>query len=108
MTNELKGQLCATRTRLSSPGALLSIVFCLVSGATAAKAQVIYNNIQTPLPGNVLSTGFEAVGVREMGDGLIFAGTQRTVNQVNLVISSFACQQGHWGNAFGTPNACVS
>jgi len=64
---------------LSLSAAALPIVL-LAFGASQALGQTIYNNSETPLPGNVLSWGFEANSVSEFGDRITFAPVERQVN----------------------------
>ena len=86
---------------------LLLVVF----GASQALGQVIYNNTQNPLPGNVDSYGYEASGTSEFGDRIMFApGTGRSLTTVVETMSSFGCQAGHWysGDCVTTPGATFS
>lgn len=80
-------------------------------GATPALGQVIYNNIPSPLPGNVPSVGFEATGTSEFGDRVQFAsGTGRALTTVIVTMSSWGCESGHWntGDCVTTPGATFS
>ena len=84
----------------------------LVVGASQALGQpTIYNNIPSPLPGNLISYGFEASGTSEFGDRVIFApATGRNLLTVTLTMSSFTCQAGHWfsGDCVTAPGATFS
>jgi len=100
----------SARTRRTfAAGLKVAMAFILVLGAAAtASAQIIYNSIPSPLPGNVASFGPEAYAFREFGDGLVFAGTQRTLATITVIMSDFACTNGHWFNQVGTNGACVT
>ena len=84
------------------------IVMASIAGATIAAAvlapgasagpgtTVIYDSTPNPLPPNVHSFGPEAYSFAEMGDEVSFAGTARTLSSVTLIMSSWACENGHW------------
>ena len=91
----------------------LSVLFVLTLAAlpTFGQNQVVYSTISSPLPGNVVSQGFECCAVQEFGDGLGLvnsAGGQ--LQQVTVVLSSWACESGSWnvGNCVSSPNARFS
>jgi len=88
---------------------ILTAVLSLFA-ASQAMAQVIYNNIPSPLPGNVDSWGYEAVGTSEFGDRILFGAGGRSLTTVTLTMSSWACQSGHWfsGDCTTTPGATFS
>src|SRR2546423_5233803 len=75
--------------------------FAVVASAAVSAAPVtpIYNNIPTPLPGNLPSWGFEATGTQEFGDRVGFTTTARRLVSVTQTMSSWACQLGHWYDA---------
>ena len=53
----------------------------MLSVSIVAGAQVIYDSLLNPMPGNVASLGFEATSADEFGDRLIFgAGGRRLVS----------------------------
>jgi hypothetical protein len=90
-------------TRLICATAAAALALVLVTGATAtAKTKkydprIIYTSIPQQLPGNVVSKGFECCGVIEFGDGVVFAqGAGGSIDQITVVMSSWACQQGNW------------
>jgi hypothetical protein len=64
--------------------------------ALSAHAQVGYTSIQKPLPGNVVSEGFECCAVQEFGDGVHLATIGGKIGQVSVVLSSWACKGGSW------------
>lgn len=60
------------------------------SSSFGAWASSIYNSIPAPLPPNVPSLGFEANASSELGDLIQFAGTNRLLAQVTVVMSNGA------------------
>ena len=91
-----------TRPRLGFTAGLTLIGTLL---AASAYGQVIFNNIPSPLPGNVASAGPEAYSYVELGDGLTFAPGPRTVYKIKVIMSDWACVSGHWT---GSPSICVT
>lgn len=75
-----------SRARLIALAVLL-LASCL---PCAVNASLVYNSIPGPLPPNVPSLGFEASAASEFGDLIQFAGTNRTLTQVTLVITAGA------------------
>ncbi|HEY6331651.1 MAG TPA: hypothetical protein VI756_20160 [Blastocatellia bacterium] len=61
----------------------------IISPASAATA-VAYNSIPAPLPPNIPSLGYQANQTAEFGDLIQFAGTNRTLTTVTLVMSDWA------------------
>ncbi|MGH9763637.1 MAG: hypothetical protein ACREDR_42545, partial [Blastocatellia bacterium] len=51
---------------------------------------VAYNSIPGPLPPNVPSLGFQATQTNEFGDLIQFAGSNRSLSTVTLVMSDWA------------------
>ena len=84
---------------------LLIAMFATVSAF--GQGQTIYNSIPAPLPGNVVSLGYEATSTAEFGDRVQFAGTFRKVSKVTQTMSSWGCEAGSWyaGNCTTTPGA---
>lgn len=66
---------------------LLSLAAC---STVAAGASTIYSSIPNPLPGNVPSLGYQATQTSEFGDLVQFAGTERKLGGVTLVMSDWA------------------
>lgn len=91
---------------------ILSLTALLIAfGVTQAFAQTIYNNIPSPVPGNLSSQPFEAQGSSEFGDLVQFStGTGRSLTTVVQIMSSWGCQSGHWtsGDCLTTPGATFS
>ena len=73
--------------------------------AGAAGAEVVYDNVPSPLPGNFASIGLAATSTTEFGGEIQLAGTARKQPTVTVVMSSWACQSGAWGegNNCSTP-----
>jgi hypothetical protein len=92
----------------------LRLVFFALSlallGASPVLGQTIYNNIPSPLPGNVPSVGFEATGTSEFGDRVQFASGGRALTTVIVTMSSWGCESGTWvnGDCVTTPGASFS
>src|SRR5277367_3464104 len=84
----------------------------LLSTAATSRAQVVtvYNSIPNPLPPNVASEGPESYAFSELGDGVMLAGPAgRTLDQVTVVMSSWACVSGNWDTTVaGGPGTCVT
>jgi hypothetical protein len=70
--------------------------------ASASSAEVIYNNIPSPLPGNMASLAFEATQTSEFGGQVEFAGANRNNPTVTVTLSSWACQNLKPGAACAT------
>jgi hypothetical protein len=73
---------------LLAAGALMALV------AGTASAEVIYDNVPSPLPGNFASIGFAATSSTQFGGEVEVAGTDRKNPTVTVVMSSWACQSG--------------
>jgi hypothetical protein len=71
---------------------LIALTVLLLAGGLpgAVGASPVYDSRPAPLPPNVPSLGFEANGSSEFGDLIQFAGTNRTLAQVTLVMSDGA------------------
>lgn len=82
----------------------------LITTASVAQGQVIYDSTVSPLPGNLPSVGAEAYAFNELGDGVTFAGTSRNLRNVTVTLSSWGCQSGHWysNDCVTTPGATFS
>jgi hypothetical protein len=96
-----------TRMNRKQARILVFTLALIVLGASQAFGQVIYDSTVTPLPGNLPSEGAEAFAFNEFGDGITFAGTSRSLVNVTITLSSFACQSGKWntGNCISAPGA---
>ena len=76
--------------------------------AGASPSTVVYDSTVTPLPGNLPSLGFEATQTSQFGNQVTLSGAANEVNNVVVTMSSWGCQNGGWGNGYGTTNACVT
>ncbi len=75
---------------------LVLAVGAVLASSAAASAAVVYDNIATPQPSNVPSTGFEANSLRELGGQVQLAGTARQNPKVTALMSSWGCENGSW------------
>jgi hypothetical protein len=79
------------------------------SGGTATS---VYNAIPSKLPGNVPSRGFQATQTYEFGDEVGLGGPARNLASMTVVLSSWACESGHWtrvgGDCLTNPGATFS
>jgi hypothetical protein len=83
-----------------------SVVFAPSALATPPNTQVVYDSTETPLPGNDVSEAFEATSAAEIGNLVAFApGTSRSISQVNVTLSSWACQTGGGATCVTTPGS---
>ena len=84
--------------------AVLSVAVVLTLGSlSAVKAEVIFDNTPAPLPGNIPSLGYQANQTSEFGNKISFAGTNRNLASVEIVMSDWA-NQSDWpgmGDATG-------
>jgi hypothetical protein len=76
--------------------ALLASAALLAAATTSASAQVIYDNLPSPLPGNVVSEPFQAAQVAQFGGLVEFTGAARTGALVTVMMSSWGCESGSW------------
>jgi hypothetical protein len=67
-----------------------------LASATAANAAVVYDNVPSPLPGNVVSEAFQATQTSEFGGQIKLVGTERQDPSVTVAMSSWGCQTGAW------------
>ncbi|HEX7101597.1 MAG TPA: hypothetical protein VF201_03025 [Nitrolancea sp.] len=87
--------------------AMVIVLIAVPMSGSAASGTVIYDSTVSPLPGNLVSVGFEATSTSELGDEISFAGTSRALQQVTVTMSSWACESGSWttGDCETTPGA---
>jgi hypothetical protein len=94
--------------------AVFGVVLSAVPGGESAPAGAAptatpaYDSTVAPLPGNLVSVGFEATQTSQFGDQVALGGTARELNNVVVTMSSWGCQSGAGNNGFGTANACVT
>jgi hypothetical protein len=96
----MTGRIPARAARLAAAVLATSAVLAAVSGA--AGAAVVYNNIPSPLPGNMASWAFEATQTSEFGGQVELASTQRKNPVITVTLSSWACQNLQPGAACKT------
>lgn len=100
-------------TILISSMMAMAFLFVATFGATQTFAQgiTVYNSIPSPLPGNVISLGFQATQASEFGDRVQFsAGSGRSLLKAEQIMSSWGCETGYWNsnNCVTTPGATFS
>jgi hypothetical protein len=90
--------------------AMLGVVASGAPGAAPAGASgtAIYDSTVSPLPGNLPSLGYEATQTSQFGDQVSLSGAANDLNNVVVTMSSWGCQNGGWGQAYGSANACVT
>ena len=94
--------------------ALVVAAFGAFTGSAVASSSnsggVIYDSTPLPLPGNIPSLGPEAYAFGSLGDEITFANGPRTLKNVVVTLSSWACQQGTWSdkNCVTKPGASFS
>jgi hypothetical protein len=76
---------------------LTVVVVFTLSSASVVTAEVIFDNTPSPLPGNVVSEGFQATQTAELGNEISFAGSSRNLTSVNIVMSDWANQADYPG-----------
>lgn len=87
MNGRIPARLCMALLATLAAGAL---------AASAASAEVVYDNVPSPLPGNFASIGLAATSSTEFGGEIELAGSARSQPTVTVVMSSWACQSGSW------------
>lgn len=91
MRTHARGLLAASLTGLAAAA------FTLVGPSNVwAGNAAVYSSIPGQLPGNVTSLVFEASTAIEVGDHVALGAGPRTLASVRVVLSSWACQSGHW------------
>jgi hypothetical protein len=100
MTKRIRGGASKLTLAMLAATAVLAVS----AGAASAASEPVYNNIPSPLPGNLPSLGFEANQTSEFGGQVGFEGTARKNPTIKVTMSSWGCVTGHWyeGNC-GTP-----
>ncbi len=90
----MTGRIPKTAARLSA--AILAATALLAIVAGTAGAEVVYNNVPSPLPANFASIGLAATSTSEFGGQVELAGTARKNPEVTVVMSSWTCETGAW------------
>jgi hypothetical protein len=103
----MTGRIPARAAKLVAAIFAATAISAVIAGAAAASGTVIYNNIPSPLPGNVPSEAFEATQTSQFGGQVEFAGASATSTTVTVGMSSWGCQSGSWfaHNCTSTPGA---
>ncbi|MFZ1005541.1 MAG: PEP-CTERM sorting domain-containing protein [Candidatus Sulfotelmatobacter sp.] len=73
-----------------------AVIFAL-SSMQAANAEVIFDNTPSPLPNNIPSLGYQANQTSEFGNEITFAGTSRSLTNVEIIMSDWANQSDYPG-----------
>jgi hypothetical protein len=102
---EMIGKIPSRVVKLTMAAFALVAVFAASSAAAAP--EVIYNDLPTPIPGNVVSLGFEATQTSSFGGQVEFGAAARNNPTISVIMSSWACQSGTWSekNCETTPGA---
>jgi len=66
----------------------------------------IYDSTVQPNPGNLPSESYEASGVGQFGNQIVFGGTARVLDNVTVQMSSWGCVDGNWSTYSTAP--CVT
>ncbi|HYI14970.1 MAG TPA: hypothetical protein VEX37_06245, partial [Thermomicrobiales bacterium] len=66
----------------------MSMVVSIASAAT--ETEVVFDTIPNPLPGNIISQGFQATSTDEIGDHISVTGEARTLTSVTVTMSAWA------------------
>jgi hypothetical protein len=75
--------------------AAIAVVALTASAASAMVSYTpIYNNLPSPLPGNVPSQAFEATSTSQFGGEVQLAAPTQNTTKVTVAMSSWACQTG--------------
>lgn len=83
-----------SRQALGLAAAILAASALSGAAAGAAGAATVYNNIPSPLPGNLASFGNEAYSNSEFGGQVEASATGAKHQTVTVAMSSWACQYG--------------
>jgi hypothetical protein len=82
------------RRAIGAVAALLAVTAMAAIGAGTAGAEVVYNNVPSPLPGNFASIGLAATSSTEFGGEIELTGKARSQPTITVVMSSWACETG--------------
>jgi hypothetical protein len=89
------------RTQMMAAAALATAAI-LGAGAASASAELVYDNVPHPLPGNMVSQAFEATSTSEVGGQVELAGAKKKNPGIVVTMSSWACQNLQSGSACST------
>ncbi|HEY2761198.1 MAG TPA: PEP-CTERM sorting domain-containing protein [Pirellulales bacterium] len=85
------------RKWLRAVGVRSAALIAALGLAGAAHAQVIFDSTDSPLPGNIPSLGYQATQTAEFGNEITFAGTNRQIGNVEIIMSDWANQADYPG-----------
>jgi hypothetical protein len=86
-----------SRNKLSLSAVLSFAAIAILGSANRASAEVIFDNTPAPLPGNIPSLGYQATQTAEFGNKITFAGTGRSLGNVQIIMSDWANQADYPG-----------
>jgi hypothetical protein len=72
----------------------------LIGLTSTLSADIIYSSIPGPLPASIPSQSYEATATSEFGAHVVFAGTERTLGSVTVVVNDWAYESEY--EAVGT------
>jgi hypothetical protein len=98
---EMTGRIPA-RVATFAAAALAMVALAATMAGSASAATTVYSNLPSPMPGNVVSVGFEARSTAEFGGLVEFSAAAKNPT-ITVGMSSWSCQSG--GAEDGT---CVS
>jgi hypothetical protein len=103
----MTGRIPARAAKLAAAILAATAVSAVAAGAAGASGTVLYNNIASPLPGNVPSEAFEATQTSQFGGQVELTGPTATTTAITVGMSSWGCQSGTWfeHNCTTTPGA---
>ncbi len=81
----------------SRVAAVLSVAVVFTLCSSVVRAEVIFDNTLSPLPGNVVSLGYQATQTSEFGNQISFAGSSRNLTNVQIIMSDWANQADYPG-----------
>lgn len=74
-----------------------AVAIFTLNSSSVAMAEVIFDNTLSPLPGNVVSQGYQATQTAELGNQISFAGSSRNLTNVQVIMSDWANQADYPG-----------
>jgi hypothetical protein len=91
---QFQEDLSMKRALITAALTVATCAFGMVSASATATSTTVYKS--TVAAPNLPSEGPQAYAFKELGDDVTLAGTARTLNNVRVELSSWACQQGTW------------
>ncbi len=87
---------CGFLRNYSRAATILSAAVVFTLGSLGSvQAEVIFDNTPAPLPANIPSLGYQASQTAEFGNEITFAGTNRSLATVEIIMSDWA-NQSDW------------